>query len=98
MHKRMRGELEVCVFKTSAQTSIEKRGMRQEMQEDAENNKKYSKNKTIFPTVQVIVCHKLRSKRESVLDVQTLVFSGRKENYLYWLARTAITKGHKLSG
>lgn len=85
MHKRMRGELEVCVFKTLAQTSIEERGMRQEMQNDAENNKKYSKNKTIFPTVQVIVCHKLRSKCESVLDVQILVFQeGKKTTCISW--------------
>ena len=48
MYKQMKGELEVCVFKRLARTSTEKGGMGLEMQNDAENNKKYRKNKSIF--------------------------------------------------
>ena len=44
----MKGELEFCVFKTLAWTSIEKGSVGLEMQTDAANNKKYSKNTTIF--------------------------------------------------
>lgn len=77
MYKQMEGEWEGCVFKTLARTSLEKGRVGLEMQNVAENKKKYSKNETIFQIGQMIICHKLRNKSECLPVVQ--IFFLRKE-------------------